>query len=88
MDSSVFRECNFGDADAQGCGRLDLDESAFSAERSKLSVIDNGDGVGDECEDFSSDRAFEAAEDFLGSLAFLLLTLNVVAGSLVVGHLK
>ncbi len=28
----------------------------------------------------------EAAEDFLGSLAFLLLTLNVVAGSLVVGH--
>ena len=49
-------------------------------------MIDNG--VDDECEDFSSDRAFEAAEDFFGSLDFLLLTLNVVAGSFVVGHLK
>lgn len=48
------------------------------AKRSKISVVDGGDGVGDECEDLPGDRAFEAAKDFLGALAFLLLALNVV----------
>jgi hypothetical protein len=36
-------------------------------------MADGGDWVGDQLEEFAGDRAFEAAKDLLGSLAFVLL---------------